>query len=111
MALGLGRAAMIGGALGVAGVMGAASRIGPSVREGAMEAALGDPNADAAFLGKNVSARFLIGSAVGGPLGDVMQLSAPQDKFMVDPARGVGFAAGLAGVGAAVGGGLGYRSN
>jgi len=110
MALGLGRAAMIG-ALGVAGAMGVANRVGPSVREGAMEAALGDPNADAAFLGKNVSARFLAGSAIGGFAGGALQYSAPQDKFMVDPVRDFGFAAGLAGVGAAVGGGLGYRSN
>lgn len=110
MGLGIGKVAAIG-ALGAVGAMGFASRVGPSVREGAMEAAFGDPNADAAFLGRNVSARFLLGSAMGGPLGTAMQYSAPQDQFMVNPAASAGFGLGLAGVGAAAGGTLGYRSN
>lgn len=107
MALGIGKVAAIG-ALGAVGAMGAASKIGPSMREGAMEAAFGDPNADAAFLGKNVSARFLLGSAIGGPMGTAMRYSAPSDQFMVDPFSSSAFGAGLGGLGAVAGGGLGY---
>jgi len=82
----LGKAA-IGIGLTAAFGMGVANRVGPAVREGAMEAAFGDPNADAAFLGRNVSARYLLGAAIGGPMGTAMQYSAPSDKFMVDPIR------------------------
>lgn len=108
--LGIGRKAAIGG-LAAAGVLGAANAIGPSVREGAMEAAFGDPNADAAFLGRNVSARFLLGSALGGPLGGAMEYSALSDKFMTDPVSSAGAGLAMAGVGATAGGILGYRSN
>lgn len=87
-----------------AGAVGISKGIGSSVREGMMEAAFGDPNADAAFLGTNLSARYMLGSMMGGPIGGIMRYSAPQDQFMVNPARPT---AGTTAVGAVVGGGIG----
>jgi hypothetical protein len=107
MGLGIGKIAAIG-ALGAAGAMGVANRVGPAMREGAMETAFGDPNADAAFLGRNVSARFLLGSAIGGPMGGAMRYSAPDDYFMVDPASSSTFGMGLGALGAVGGGSIGY---
>lgn len=95
-----------------AGLLGVSKGVGSSIREGMMETAFGDPNADAAFLGKNVSARFLLGSAMGGPLGSIMQHSAPSDQFMINPVRPTAagtFVGGAIGgtVGAVIGGVLG----
>lgn len=95
-----------------AGLLGMSSGVGSSIREGMMETAFGDPNADAAFLGRNVSARFLLGSAMGGPLGNIMQYSAPDDQFMLNPVRptaGSTFAGGAIGgtLGAVIGGKIG----
>jgi hypothetical protein len=87
-----------------AGAVGLAQGIGSSVREGMMETAFGDPNADAAFLGRNLSARFMLGSVMGGPVGAVMQASAPQDQFMVNPMRPT---IGTSALGAIAGGGIG----
>jgi hypothetical protein len=97
-----------------AGTVGLAKGIGSSVREGMMETAFGDPNADAAFLGTNLSARYMMGSMMGGPMGAAMRYSAPQDQFMINavaPTLGttaVGAAVG-AGAGAAIGSGFGKR--
>ena len=87
-----------------AGVAGIFKGIGSSVREGMMETAFGDPNADAAFMGTNLSARYMLGSMMGGQIGGLMQFSAPQDQFMVNPVRPT---ATSTGVGAVVGGGIG----
>lgn len=111
--LGVGRT--VGGLmLGGAAVAGLTQGVGTSIREGMMEAAFGDPNADAAFLGRNVSARFLMGSAIGGPIGGALQMSAPSDQFMVNPMRptlGTTVAGGVvgAGIGGVIGGMAGVR--
>ena len=57
------------GALFGLGVMNSA---GKSVKEGMMEAAFGTPDADRAFLGTELSGRFLAGSILGGPVGGLM---------------------------------------
>lgn len=83
------------------GLLGVSQGVGSSIREGMMETAFGDPNADAAFLGRNVSARFLLGSAMGGPIGGLMQATAPSDYYAVNPVQPT---AKSVGVGALVGG-------
>jgi len=96
-------------AIGGAAVTGLTQGVGSSIREGMMEAAFGDPNADAAFLGQNVSARFLAGSMIGGPLGAAMQYSSPRDQYMVNPMRPtLGTTVGGGVVGGTIGGVLGY---
>ena len=97
-------------ALGAAGTVGLTQGIGSSIREGMMEAAFGDPNADAAFLGRNLSARYMMGSLMGGPIGTAMQYSAPSDQFMVNPVRPTMGSSVVGGVaGAALGGLAGQK--
>jgi hypothetical protein len=88
MSLSFGSKALIGtiaaGSIG-AGVIG---RAAPAVRDGAMEAAFGDPNADAAFLGDKLSPSTLMSTAMPAPVG--------------------GTAVGMMGAGGVVGGALGY---
>lgn len=94
--------------VGAAAIGGMAKGIGSSAREAMMETGFGDPNADAAFLGRNVSARFLIGSAMGGPIGGAVQMTSPQDKFMVDPiAPGLGSTVAGGVIGGTLGGVIG----
>jgi hypothetical protein len=71
------------GALFGLGVMNSA---GKSAKEGMMEAAFGSPDADRAFLGTELSGRFLAGSVLGGPVGGLMRASAPLDYMKVNPA-------------------------
>lgn len=70
------------GALFGLGVMNSA---GKSVKEGMMEAAFGRPDADRAFLGTELSGRFLAGSILGGPVGGLMRASAPMDYLRTNP--------------------------
>jgi len=70
------------GALFGLGVMNSA---GKSAKEGMMEAAFGRPDADRAFLGTELSGRFLAGSIFGGPVGGLMKASAPLDYLKVNP--------------------------
>jgi hypothetical protein len=93
-----------------AGTVGLAKGIGSSVREGMMETAFGDPNADAAFLGTNLSARYMMGSMMGGPMGAAMRYSAPQDQYMINAvAPTLGAAAVSSVAGGVVGGGIGLK--
>ena len=59
---------------------------GKAAKEGMMEAAFGSPDADRAFLGTELSGRFLAGSILGGPVGGLMKASAPMDYMKVNPA-------------------------
>jgi hypothetical protein len=72
-------------ALGGIATVGVMSGIGSSGREAAMDVAFGDPNADRAFLGSNLSGRFLLGSAMGGTMGGVLQATAPIDLSRTNP--------------------------
>jgi len=65
--------------------LGALNTAGKSAKEGMMEAAFGSPDADRAFLGTELSGRFLAGSILGGPVGSLMQASAPLDYMKVNP--------------------------
>lgn len=95
---------------GTAAVAGLASGIGSSGREFAMDAAFGDPNADRAFLGSNLSGRFMLGSAMGGFTGSLLQASAPMDlartNYLGPTGAGTMIGSGMAG--GAIGGGLGF---
>lgn len=95
--------------LATAAVVGVAKGIGSSAREAAMDIAFDDPNADAAFLGQNVSARFLAGQAIGGSLGSALKMSAPSDQFMINPvAPSLGSSIATGGIGAGLGALGGY---
>lgn len=101
--------------LGAAG-LGLANSVAPAARDAAFDVAFGDPNADVAFTGRKIDTRFLVGNAMGGPLGNALTYTSPDDKYAFDtsfsgPANIDGsFAAGvgLGATGAIVGGGLGY---
>ena len=93
------------GALFGLGVMNSA---GKSAKEGMMEAAFGSPDADRAFLGTELSGRFLAGSVFGGPIGGLMRASAPMDYLGVNPvAPTLKMQAGSTALGAAVGTAIG----
>jgi len=99
-------------ALGGIATAGLLSGIGSSGREMAMETAFGDPNADRAFLGSNLSGRFILGSAMGGFTGGLLQASAPTDFGRINYVgpTGAGAVMGSGAVGGAVGLGLGYAA-
>lgn len=111
--LGSSRGAMIGIGLG-AGAMGFGSTVAPSVKDATLEAAFGDPNADVAFTGRDLNARFLAGAAMGGIGGGLMQASSPGDFIATNPGAAVGAATMGTMGGAAVGsvglGSLGYMA-
>ena len=65
--------------------LGMMSSAGKSAKEGMMEAAFGSPDADRAFLGTELSGRFLAGSILGGPVGGMMRASAPLDYLKTNP--------------------------
>ena len=88
-----------------------ASGIGSSAKEAALDVAFNDPNADKAFVGSSISARSLMGAAMGGPLGFAMQASSPQDfsrTNAVAPTTGMLAAGGE--IGSAAGFGLALLS-
>jgi hypothetical protein len=108
------RAGMASIALGAAGI-GMANTVAPAVRDAAFDVAMGDPNADAAFTGRKIDSRFLVGRAMGGFGGGLLQATSPEDALSFNsvatapvnlygsPARG---GIGL-GIGAATGGIIG----
>lgn len=77
-----------------------------------MDTAFGDPNADKAFLGSNLSGRFILGSAMGGFTGGLLQASAPKDLARTNymGPTGAGTVIGSGAVGGTLGGGLGYAA-
>jgi hypothetical protein len=85
--------------------LGALNTAGQSAKEGMMEAAFGSPDADRAFLGTELSGRFLAGSVLGGSVGGLMRASAPLDYMKVSPvAPGPKMQAGSTVVGGIIGG-------
>ena len=78
----------VGAAVGFGALfgLGAMNSAGKAAQEGMMEAAFGSPDADRAFLGTELSGRFLAGSILGGPVGGLMKASAPMDYMKVNPA-------------------------
>jgi hypothetical protein len=59
--------------------------MGSAPKDAMLEAAFGDPNADQAFLGSSLSARYLMGEATGGLLGNAMRYSNPADLARMTP--------------------------
>ena len=109
--VGSNRSALLAVGLG-AGAMGFGSSVAPAVKDATLEAAFGDPNADVAFTGRDLNARFLAGAAMGGIGGGLLQASSPEDFISTNPAAAIGTAAigtlGGAAVGSAGIGSLGY---
>lgn len=102
----VGMAALGIGALG----LGAANVAGPAARDAAFTAAFDDPNADIAFTGRKFDTRYLLGGAIGGPIGTAMQLSSPGDYLTenpIIPGQTLVGSPGGAAVGAGVGAGVG----
>ena len=100
----------VGAAVGFGALfgLGALNTAGQSAKEGMMEAAFGSPDADRAFLGTELSGRFLAGSIIGGPIGGLMRASAPKDYARVHPiAPTGGQQLGSAAVGSLIGGAVG----
>lgn len=101
--------------LGAAAVgIGALNIVAPAAKDAAFDVVMGDPNADVAFTGRDISTRYLVGRSMGGFTGRALQyFGAPTDTFVfqgpgaVDP-RNTAATSGIAGVtGMAVGGSLG----
>jgi hypothetical protein len=61
----------VGAGLAAAGV-GFASAVGPTTKEAMLDISLGSPDADVAFTGRDLDARFIAGSAMGGALGGLL---------------------------------------
>jgi len=78
--IGESRAAMVGVGTLAFGI-GAMQTAAPAARDALLEAGTGDENADVAFTGRKFSARYLTGTAIGGPVGGAMRLTAPEDFF------------------------------
>lgn len=106
--LGMGTKSLIGiGAIG--GGLGFANALGPSVRDAAFDVSMGDPNADVAFTGNKISARYMIGDAMGGPVGLGLRASAPLEYGTFSSPRPTGQQAVIgAGVGMGIGTALGF---
>ena len=97
--------------------VGMGSEIGPAARDASFDAVLGTPDADRYFTGRKLSARFLLGEAMGGAGGTALQATAPGDFAAVNPIIPTnpvtGGAAGFVGGGgtvAAIGGLVGSRT-
>lgn len=67
---------------------GGMSTTGPAVKDAALEAAFGDPNADRYFTGRDLDARFFAGSLMGGVGGGLLQATAPGDYLAANPLMG-----------------------
>lgn len=104
--IGSSRAGMAAVGLGAFG-LGAANVIGPAARDAAFQAAFDDPNADIAFTGRKFDSRYLLGGAIGGPIGTTMQLSSLDDYFTENPLLPGPFSPQRAAAGGAVGGLIG----
>jgi hypothetical protein len=102
---GAGRAAMSRG--GVAAIaagafgLGLLNKAAPAARDAAFDVAFDDPDADVAFMGRKMSSRFLLGTAIGGPMGGALRYSAPSDLMTVNPAIPVPTPANLIATGVA----------
>lgn len=97
--------------IGAAGA-GFASAVGPAVKEAALDVALGSPDADVAFTGRDLDARFIAGSAMGGVMGGALASTSadmigtgaydPGPSAARNSVIGGGFIGTAAGAGAAI---------
>lgn len=78
------KAGIAGIAIG-AGAVGFGSSVGPAMKDAAFEAAFDDTEADRYFTGRDLDARFLAGSLMGGVGGGLLQATAPGDYFAANP--------------------------
>lgn len=78
------KAGIAGVAIG-AGAVGFGSSVGPAVKDAAFEAAFNDTEADRYFTGRDLDARFLAGTLMGGVGGGLLQATAPGDYFAANP--------------------------
>lgn len=106
---GIGKAGTSRAGLAAVGIgafgLGVLNKAAPAARDAAMDVAFDDPNADAAFLGRKMSSRFLLGTAMGGPFGAGLQATAPGDYFTANPMGAATAAMGGLAIGTAVAGG------
>lgn len=83
--------------------LGLMNKAAPAARDAAFDVAFDDPNADVAFTGRKMSTRFLMGTAIGGPMGGALRYSAPGDLMAVNPVVPLPTARNMVGVPAAFG--------
>lgn len=108
------KAAMLAIGAGAFG-LGFLNKTAPAARDAAFDFAFGNPDADVAFTGRKIDTRFLLGTAMGGPVGAMARMSSPENYLTFNsptpgpvnlygsPGRAV---AGL-GIGAGIGGVIG----
>lgn len=88
--------------------LGMANTAAPAARDAAFDFALGDPNADVAFTGRKMNARYLAGESIGGPVGFGLRASSPFEYgTFSSPVPTAKEAIATGGIGAAVGLGVG----
>jgi hypothetical protein len=91
MATGRGAGRAAGSRAGVAAIaagafgLGVLNKAAPAARDAAFDVAFDDPDADVAFMGRKMSSRFLLGTAIGGPMGGALRYSAPSDLMATNP--------------------------
>lgn len=78
------RAGIAGVAAG-AGAVGLGSSIGQPLKDAAFDVAFDDTEADRYFTGRDLDARFLAGSLMGGVGGGLLQATAPGDYLAANP--------------------------
>jgi len=89
------------------------SQVGPATKEAALDVALGSPDADVAFTGRDLDARFIAGSAMGGITGGFLAGTstdiAGTGAFEAESDTAVGGTMAFGAVGAGLGGRTAYR--
>lgn len=113
----------VGGLMFGAAAVGGISTVGSAAVDASMDVAFGAPDADKFFVGEELSSRYLLGRAIGGPVGTMMQATDPSaaitfsggEEIAAPRNMAIGGIAGTAvggGVGAGVGAALGgFSSN
>lgn len=82
------RAAMLG-VMGTAALAGGVSSVVPAAVDANMDIAFGSPDADKYFVGKEISSRYLLGRAMGGGFGTMMQATDPMSAMTFSGGRNV----------------------
>lgn len=92
-----------------AGAIGLASVAAPAARDASFDVFMGDPDADVAFTGRKMSARYLAGTQMPGAMGLATRMSSPEEYATFSAPIPTGKEAIAAGtVGTGIGAGIGF---
>lgn len=96
--------------LGLTGIgIGMAASTANTMKEAALDVALGSPDADVAFTGRDLDSRFIAGRAMGGVFGNALAATSPDIAGTLadeSGSRAAGAMAGASAMGVAAGVGL-----